>query len=76
MSALQENAAFLMTYARILNLDKLKEEMLITPKLKTDTQGETIFFKKLQIISVKNILLTNIMASPTDGAGYGRFCCQ
>ena len=46
----------------------LKEEMLFSTPLETDTRGETIFMVVKQFCEVKNIPIGNIIACATDGA--------
>ncbi|XP_076030851.1 zinc finger MYM-type protein 6-like [Oratosquilla oratoria] len=57
-----------MAFARFLEVDEIREELIFALKLTTDTKGESIF-KKLEVyFEENNIPLKNIVTCVTDGA--------
>ncbi|XP_076066991.1 zinc finger MYM-type protein 6-like [Oratosquilla oratoria] len=67
-TTLPDNSAFLMAFARFLDVDGIHEELIFVLKLTTDTKGESIFKKIEAYFEENNIPLKNIVACATDGA--------
>ncbi|XP_076065258.1 protein FAM200C-like [Oratosquilla oratoria] len=65
---LPDNSALLMAFARFLDVDGIREELIFALKLTTDTKGESIFKKIEAYFEENNIPLKNIVACATDGA--------
>ncbi|XP_076069216.1 uncharacterized protein LOC143041268 [Oratosquilla oratoria] len=57
-----------MAFARFLDVDGIREELIFALKLTTDTKGESIFKKLEAYFEKNNIPLKNIVACATDGA--------
>ncbi|XP_076044737.1 protein FAM200C-like [Oratosquilla oratoria] len=74
-TTLPDNSALLMAFARFLDVDGIREELIFALKLTTDTKGESIFKKLEAYFEENNIPLKNIVACATDGAAamIGRY---
>ncbi|XP_076066105.1 protein FAM200C-like [Oratosquilla oratoria] len=64
-----------MAFARFLDIDGIREELIFALKLTTDTKGESIFKKLVAYFEENNIRLKNIVACATDGSAamIGRY---
>ncbi|XP_076044729.1 zinc finger MYM-type protein 6-like [Oratosquilla oratoria] len=75
VTTLPDNSGLLMAFARFLDVDGIREELIFALKLTTDTKGESIFKKLEAYFEENNIPLKNIVACATDGAAamIGRY---
>ncbi|XP_076058898.1 zinc finger BED domain-containing protein 5-like [Oratosquilla oratoria] len=67
-TTLPDNSALLTAFARFLDVDGIREELIFALKLTTDTKGESIFKKLKAYFEENNIPLKNIVACATDSA--------
>ncbi|XP_076041924.1 zinc finger MYM-type protein 6-like [Oratosquilla oratoria] len=60
-TTLPDNSALLMAFARFLDVDGIREELIFVLKLTTHTKGESIFKKIEAYFEENNIPLNNIV---------------
>ncbi|XP_029643370.1 SCAN domain-containing protein 3-like [Octopus sinensis] len=62
------NQAIILVFVRFINEDDIREEMLFIKSLSETTNVEDIFNEVMQYFNDKNIPLTNLINTASDGA--------